>query len=381
MKTVVLLTSRQTEVPPTKGAAIQTWMHEVCQRLPHYQTHILSIAHPHLPRREFRNGVYYHRIHMGRVYRRLFQKITRWDPNGYHRRALRIIQDLRPDIVHIHNDHETGELVRQIRRRLPETRVVLHLHNQIQAFDRPGYPPVDLCLGCSDHITEHYRSRIESPRFETVYNGVDPVRYRETARLRETGVYRRHPPDTVTVACFGRVSPEKGTDQFVELARLCKDDARLRFVCVGEISRHGQRAALYRQIRAAIREHKLAHIEFLDVVPQDKMHLAYAQADLVVIPSCFEEPFCMVAIEAMAVGIPVIAAAKGGMREYLRHGKNALLIENYADFPQEARQCVYTLVADPELRVTLTANALRTVQERFTWHHIAARLQTRYDRF
>lgn len=338
MKKVVMLTSHQTEVPPTKGAAIQTWMHEVCQRLPHYQTHILSIAHPHLPAREFRNGVYYHRIRIGRVYRRLFQKLTRWNPNGYHRRAFHIIRAIRPDIVHIHNDHATGDLVRWIRTHLPTTHVVLHLHNEIQKFDQSPYPPVDLCLGCSDYITDHYRPRIDSPDFATLYNGVDPFRYQETARLHATGTYKRYSPDTITVACFGRVSPEKGTDQFVELSRLCKDDTHLRFICVGEISRHGKRAELYRNIQATMREHDLAKLQFLDVVPQDMMHLAYAQADIIVIPSRFEEPFCMVAIEAMAAGIPIIAVAKGGLREYLRHNENALLVQDYTRFAEQAKQ-------------------------------------------
>ena len=378
-----MLTSRQTEVPPTKGAAIQTWMHEVCRCLPHYQTHILSIAHPHLPRREFHRGVYYHRIRIGRVYRRLFQKITRWDPYGYHRRALSIIEEIQPHIVHIHNDHETEDLVRRIRRRLPATRIVLHLHNEVREFRRhdgvPAYPGVDLCLGCSEYITAHYRSLIQSPRHQTLYNGVDTIRYRETARLRETGIYKRHGSDHVTVACYGRVSPEKGTDQFVELARLCKHDPRLRFICVGEISHHGKRAELYRQIRETMETHHLHNLEFLDVVPQDKMHLAYAQADIVVIPSRFEEPFCMVAIEAMAAGIPVIAAAKGGMREYLRHGENALLIQDNEPFAEQAKQHLNTLITDPRRQARLVENALQTVQRHFTWHHIAARLQTLYD--
>lgn len=40
----------------------------------------------------------------------------------------------------------------------------------------------------------------------------------------------------------------------------------------------------------------------LGSIPPEKMHCYYPLADLVVIPSQFQEPFCMVAIEAMGAG-------------------------------------------------------------------------------
>ena len=81
----------------------------------------------------------------------------------------------------------------------------------------------------------------------------------------------------------------------------------------------------------------------------------------------------------MAAGIPIIAASKGGLREYLIHGENALLVQDCIHFAEEAQQHLRVLTSDAGLRAKLTANAIQTVQNQFTWHHIAARLQAIYD--
>ncbi|MCV5473088.1 glycosyltransferase, partial [Escherichia coli] len=46
----------------------------------------------------------------------------------------------------------------------------------------------------------------------------------------------------------------------------------------------------------------------------------YRLADLVVVPSQVEEAFCMVAVEAMAAGKPVLASQKGGISEFVLEG-------------------------------------------------------------
>ncbi|MCV5491217.1 glycosyltransferase, partial [Escherichia coli] len=56
----------------------------------------------------------------------------------------------------------------------------------------------------------------------------------------------------------------------------------------------------------------------LGSIPPEKMHCYYPLADLVVIPSQFQEPFCMVAIEAMGAGKPVLVSTRGGMTEFVK---------------------------------------------------------------
>lgn len=103
MKRVVMVTSPVHPVPPLKGAAVETWMYEVSKRLIGFEPHIVSIFHPFYPLREWRDDIFFHRIHFSRIYKRLFQKITKLDPLSYPKRVLRVIDEVKPDIVHIHN--------------------------------------------------------------------------------------------------------------------------------------------------------------------------------------------------------------------------------------------------------------------------------------
>src|SRR5204863_315227 len=61
--------------------------------------------------------------------------------------------------------------------------------------------------------------------------------------------------------------------------------------------------------------------------PSDAVALTYAEADAVLFPVTWAEPWGLVPLEAMSVGRPVVATATGGAFEYLRDGVNALVVE------------------------------------------------------
>jgi glycosyltransferase involved in cell wall biosynthesis len=85
---------------------------------------------------------------------------------------------------------------------------------------------------------------------------------------------------------------------------------------------------------------------------------AYAEADVVLFPSRWAEPWGLVGLEAMAVGTPVVASGTGGSAEYLRDGDNALVVAE----PQPAAwaAAVRRLAADAELRARLRVAGLQT---------------------
>ncbi|MCZ4313845.1 glycosyltransferase family 4 protein [Comamonadaceae bacterium G21597-S1] len=74
----------------------------------------------------------------------------------------------------------------------------------------------------------------------------------------------------------------------------------------------------------------------------------YAKADLAVVPSKEPEPFGRVAIEAMAAGLPVVAAAHGGLREIVAHESTGLLVA--PNSPTALAEALSKLLRSPELR-------------------------------
>jgi glycogen synthase len=85
----------------------------------------------------------------------------------------------------------------------------------------------------------------------------------------------------------------------------------------------------------------------------------YAESDAVLFPVQWEEPWGLVPLEAMAVGVPVVATGRGGSGEFLRDGENCLLYEP-ADDPAALAAAVSRLADDEALRGRLRADGFDT---------------------
>lgn len=91
----------------------------------------------------------------------------------------------------------------------------------------------------------------------------------------------------------------------------------------------------------------------------------YGHADICVVPSVWEEPFGLVAVEAMAVGRPVCASRVGGLKEIVRHTETGFLFEN-----QDARELakgLSMLLDNSDLRRRMGEAGRRVVEREYTW--------------
>jgi glycosyltransferase involved in cell wall biosynthesis len=104
-----------------------------------------------------------------------------------------------------------------------------------------------------------------------------------------------------------------------------------------------------------------ARVRVLDPVAHADLPYAYAAADVVVAPSLVEEPFGLVPLEAMGLGRPVVATARGGAAEYIRHDVNALVVE--PGDPAAVAAAVRRLADDPALRARLRHGGIATAEE------------------
>jgi glycosyltransferase involved in cell wall biosynthesis len=102
---------------------------------------------------------------------------------------------------------------------------------------------------------------------------------------------------------------------------------------------------------------------------------AYAAADLFVFPSA-SETLGNVVLEAMASGLPVVAAGAGGPVDHVKHRVNGFLSDpdDPADFAALAWRCI----SDPDLLHTLSESA-RTYAETQTWELIFDDLLDKYQ--
>jgi glycosyltransferase involved in cell wall biosynthesis len=114
------------------------------------------------------------------------------------------------------------------------------------------------------------------------------------------------------------------------------------------------------------------HVELRGAVPRAEIPALLASADLFALPSV-NEAFGIVALEARAAGLPVVAMREGGAAELIEHGRHGLLAEDDDEFAAQ----LGTLVVDAALRRRMQAAAPREL-ERYAWPTIAARHESLY---
>jgi glycosyltransferase involved in cell wall biosynthesis len=127
---------------------------------------------------------------------------------------------------------------------------------------------------------------------------------------------RRSANRRLILATAGRFSDRvKGADLIYRaFVRLCQDRRDLFLLSIGNAPR-------FAEMLSALRADSYRRLDWL---PRDRFLAVLAAADAVVLPSRYE-PFGMIAVEAMRLGLPVVAHAVGGLREIVSHGETGLL--------------------------------------------------------
>jgi D-inositol-3-phosphate glycosyltransferase len=207
-------------------------------------------------------------------------------------------------------------------------------------------------------------------RVRVVPYGVDRARFhpgdRQAARAA-LGVARRH-----VLAFVGRLQPLKGPDVAVlALADLVRQrpDLDVELLVVGGASGNGGGEPA-RLARLAADAGVADRVRFLAAQPHDRLATVYQAADLVLMPS-WSESFGLVALEAQACGIPVVAAGVGGLQHAVGDGTTGVLVASHQ--PEAWAGAVARLLSNPRRLAAMGAAAARFAGVH-GWDRTAARL-------
>lgn len=193
-----------------------------------------------------------------------------------------------------------------------------------------------------------------STRATALRVGLDPAR----AAVLHPGValeqFAAAPAKTWSgqLACVGRLDPRKGVGTAIT-ALPALGGATLRVVGGGDEGHRRELEALARRLGVSDR------VSF-EELPSARIAEAYRDADALLFPVRWQEPFGLVPLEAMACGTPVVATGTGGSAEYLVDGENCVLFE--AGDAADLARSVGRLAEDRDLRERLRASGLATAR-------------------
>lgn len=289
----------------------------------------------------------------------------------------RLVDDLmraRPDVVHAHNlDHFDPRPLRVLTEALAGD--ALHLCHTSHSLLGLG-ESVNLLrrwsvqIATSLYAARHLR-KSGLPLVETLLLPVDSMRF---------GVDMRSNDGTFRILHPARLVPEKGQELVLLLARSLKDlnlPIHVKLTFSNRIVDWEGRTQNYtRHLRDVIHRLNLTECVEFTHAPYGEIPYIYAESDLVVYPSNFDEPFGLVPLEAMASGRPIVASHAGGMPETVINGQTGLLFDQ-GDAHSFTR-AVHSLITDLSRAFQMGKAGRTRAEETFSVSRHIAKIQQIY---
>lgn len=273
-----------------------------------------------------------------------------------------LVQKFKPEIVHFHHYFLIGiESLLQVRKVLPNAKIILTLHEYLAICHRQGQmikaPSNQLCFkatprdchGCfPEHspadffMRERYIKRafgvvdkfvspsqflkdryvdwgLEADQIEVIENGIPPKQKQHYIPLRATN------DEYINLTYIGQINPYKGLNVLLDSIKLL-DRKQRKKICLNihGSSLQNQPEAFREEIESSLKE--LKNVAFYHgPYEHHQVDNILEQADWVVMPSIWWENSPLVIQEAFRQKVPIIASDIGGMAEKIEHGKTGFL--------------------------------------------------------
>ena len=235
---------------------------------------------------------------------------------------------------------------------------------------------------------------VDPERVKVVHNGIDLEAWKHpqgqeadaqaAATLKRLGI----DPDRPTIVFVGRITRQKGLPHLLRACEQLPADVQV-ILCAGAPDTPEIKAEVEGLV-ARLREKRTGVVWIEEMLPRPELIAVLAASDVFVCPSVYE-PLGIVNLEAMAVGLPVVGSATGGIPDVIVDGETGYLVplEQLQDgtgtpihpevFAADLAERLTTLVTDTEAAKAMGQAARRRVEEHFAWQAIAQRTMDVYN--
>jgi glycosyltransferase involved in cell wall biosynthesis len=289
--------------------------------------------------------------------------LARRDDDGSGAAGLAdVVDDVRPDIVYVHNVFDP-RVIATVARAPRAPFIIWYVHDhyvtcltelRLRKDETCGQRLGEECLtgiGSGECVLRHKDRTFsacdlaERRRLATALRDVDVVAVvseymartlrnvspglvvHRLSRPIRTPAPRRPGIDGApcSIAFAGRITAEKGLDVVLDALVQMRTRRPVRLRIAGAIEDPLYWTGCLETIARAARANLDLHVEYLGHLDYDAADALLADSDIVVVPSRWPEPLGAVALEAMAAECTVIASSIGGLTELIDHGENGLL--------------------------------------------------------
>lgn len=277
-----------------------------------------------------------------------------------------IIEEFKPDIIHIHGAHELVYISKKIASNVP---TVFTCHGYATSFPFLDYRISayinkrwgERVITVSNYDRENLiKAGLPKEKITLIHNGIP-----ETLEKRELPIKI----EGFIIGTVARLTRSKGINYLLEAFSYLYDRYKdLNLVIIGDGEERENLERLARKLNIKDRTF------FLGVLPNARFY--FRNFHIFVLPSLFE--FLSVAIlEAISQSIPVIATNIGGTPEIIEDGKTGLLVPSRDSLA--LAQAIEKLINNQELRISLGEWGYRRYKEEFTLENMCMKTKRVYE--
>jgi glycosyltransferase involved in cell wall biosynthesis len=382
------------EYPPRIVGGISPHVADLSRRLVErgIETHIVTKSTPLAPDEEVEpSGVHVHRVHLDDTPNDFLHEIQLLN-RATDLRVRKLLEDWRPGgqptVLHAH-DWLSLDAARELKYEynLPMLATIhateagrhggiwndtsKYIHEQEYWLSYEAWR----IIVCSEFMKSEVMRLFNAPsdKVDVIYNGVESGRFEFEWEESDRQAHRATlaQPDEKIVLYVGRFVREKGIHVLLNAASaILAEEPKTKFLVVGG----GHRERFEHFLEWSGLKDK---VHFTGFMANRALHELYRCADVAVFPSLYE-PFGIVALEAMAAGVPVVSSDAGGLREVVIHDETGT--HSYANDPASLAWGVLRVLRDEGRAERLTAQAQLRLKQDFEWGHIADQTVAVYER-
>lgn len=291
--------------------------------------------------------------------------------------VMRLCRARSPDVVHARN---WGTIEAVFAARIARVPLVVYGEHGPRAWSglrrsvgrRMVAAAADVVVAVSNALRDYLFTRVKVPadRITVIRNGVDTERFRPRADREGLRRDRGLAPDTLLIGGVGRLDPIKNYARLVDaFAEVAKRDPKTRLVLVGDGPER-------ERLQGEIDSRSLASRAWITGLRDDVADWLAAMD--VFAHVSFAEGLSNAILQAMAVGLPVVATAVAANREAVVGGVSGRLVDPHATADVAAALSCYG--SDPAARALHGAAGRRRVEAEFPLQRMVDGYRSLYAR-
>lgn len=271
---------------------------------------------------------------------------------------------------------DSREIFNSVLPKIKDEKLYFHLHDD---FDLPNentsrlkkiIKPLDLNM-VKNMIKKSYRiitvsdylkkrlEKLGANNIVTLYNGIIRTELIPQNSVESKAHWIKKlnidPENDFVITFIGRFTSDKGPDKLLKALKLLKGKGHIKCLIVGKNWLHSEREnnftyelnKIYDQLPLEVKK----NILFTGYVDHSKIGEIYSISNCLIIPSQYEEAFGVVALEAMSLGVPVIASNSGGLPEVL--GNTGIIVKRGPKFESNLAAEIKKLAESRKLQMKI----------------------------